>query len=71
MVRLISVVACGPGCGNHHENTHNDTWKESGYEQAANGNLAYSAVQNQAHGRWNLATISPDRQLIAAAQPGA
>ena len=44
MVRLISVVACGPGCGNHHEDTHNDAWKESGYEQAANGNLTHSAV---------------------------
>ena len=53
MVRLISVVARGPGCGNHHEDTHNDAWKESGYEQAANGNLTHSAVQNQAHGRRN------------------
>ncbi len=71
MVRLISVVACGPGCGNHHEDTHNDAWKESGYEQAANGNLTHSAVQNQPMEGGIVATISPDRQLIAAAQPGA
>ena len=70
MVRLISVVARGPGGGKHHEDTHNDTWKESGYEQASNGNLAHGSVQNQAHGGI-VATISPDRQLIAAAQPGA
>ena len=53
MVRLISVVARGPGGGKHHEDTHNDTWKESGYKQASNGNLAHGSVQNQAHGRRN------------------
>ena len=46
MVRLISVVACGPGCGNHHENTHNDTWKESGYEQAGPRQITLSLQTN-------------------------